>query len=106
MISNTHDWNRLIGPILFALALVTLIEAIVQLRYHPTFWQKTTWLIHDPYHGEPFDRVMLYERLSNLENTRPEIISVGDSAGFFAVQSTNREPLHPRCPLSEPEYRR
>jgi hypothetical protein len=31
---------------------------------------------------------MLYERLSNLEDTRPEIISVGDSSGFFGLQST------------------
>jgi hypothetical protein len=69
------------------LALTALIEFSLQLKYLPNFWQKTTWLVHDPYRGEPFDRVMLYERLSNLEDTQPEIISVGDSSGFFGIQS-------------------
>jgi hypothetical protein len=81
-------WSRLVGPILFAVALAGAIELALQLKFHPDFWQKTTWLLHDPYRGEPFDRVMLYERLGNLEDSRPEIISVGDSSGFFAIQST------------------
>jgi hypothetical protein len=81
-------WSRLLGPILFAVALAGSIELAVQLKFHPNFWQKTTWLLHDPFRGESFDRVMLYERLSNLEDARPEIISVGDSSGFFAIQPT------------------
>jgi hypothetical protein len=81
-------WNRLIGPVLFGLALAAVVELAIELRYHPDFWQKTTWLVHDPYHGETFDRVMLYERLSNLDDSRPEVISVGDSSGFFGIQST------------------
>jgi hypothetical protein len=81
-------WSRLIGPVLFALALAAAIEFGIQARFHPDFWQKTTWLVHDPYRGETFDRTMLYLRLSNLDDTRPEIISVGDSSGFFGIQST------------------
>jgi hypothetical protein len=80
-------WRRLVGPIAFAIGLAALLELAVQVKYAPDFWQKTTWLVHDPYRGEPFDRVMLYERLSNLADTRPEIISVGDSSGFFGLQS-------------------
>jgi hypothetical protein len=80
-------WSRLGGPVLFALALAGLIELGLQLKYHPDFWQKTTWLVHDPYRGESFDRVMLYERLSNLADSQPDIISVGDSSGFFGLQS-------------------
>jgi hypothetical protein len=77
-----------LGPVVVALAIIGLIELAIELKYHPDFWQKTTWLVHDPYRGETFDRVMLYERLSNFEDSRPEIISVGDSSGFFAIQST------------------
>lgn len=81
--------RRLILPSLFALGLVATIEGAVQLIWHPTFWQKTTWLMHDPYHGgEIFDRLELYLRLSHLENSEPDIISVGDSSGFFSLQST------------------
>ena len=83
-------WNRLLGPVFLALALIALVEAGLVLKFHPDFWQKTTRLVHDPYHGETFDRVMLYEKLSNLSDTRPEIISVGDSSGFFGIQSTGR----------------
>jgi hypothetical protein len=80
--------RRLWWPVLFAVALAASIELFIQLEFHPTFWQKSTWLVHDPYHGESFDRIEVYERLSNLENTQPEIISVGDSSGFFSLQST------------------
>lgn len=80
--------RRLILPLLCALGLVAAIEGSVQLIWHPTFWQKTTWLMHDPYHGgEIFDRLELYIRLSHLENSEPDIISVGDSSGFFSLQS-------------------
>jgi len=87
MTLNAPVWTKLLGPVLFALALAAAVELGIQLNYQPDFWQKTTWLLHDPYHGEPFDRVMLYERLSNLADTRPEIVSVGDSSGFFSLQS-------------------
>jgi hypothetical protein len=88
MFLNSRVWSRLVGPILFAIGLGALVEAALALTYQPNFWQRTTWLVHDPYRGEPFDRVMLFERLSNLEDTQPEIISVGDSSGFFGLQST------------------
>jgi hypothetical protein len=84
---NSQLWRRLLGPVVVALAIIGLIELAIELKYHPDFWQKTTWLVHDPYRGESFDRVMLYEKLSNLGNSRPEMISVGDSSGFFGIQS-------------------
>lgn len=79
--------RRLILPALCAVALAGAIELVIQLRYQPNFWQKTTWLMHDPYKGEPFDRTELYIRLSQLEDSDPDIISVGDSSGFFSLQS-------------------
>jgi hypothetical protein len=78
---------RLILPIVFAICLAGAIEFGINLYYHPGFWQKTTWLMHDPYKGEVFDRVVVYEKLSHFEDSDPEIISVGDSSGFFGVQS-------------------
>src|SRR5262249_54455785 len=65
-----------------------IIELSIGYRYHPNFWQRTTWLMHDPYRGEIFDRVMLYTKLSHFEDSDPDIISVGDSSGFFGLQST------------------
>jgi hypothetical protein len=73
---------------MFAVALAAAVEICVQLVFHPTFWEKTTWLMYDPFHGETFDRLELYIRLSHLENSDPDIISVGDSSGFFSLQST------------------
>jgi hypothetical protein len=81
-------FRRLILPALCAIGLICAIELAIQLRYHPGFWQKTTWLMHDPYKGELFDRSELYLRLSHLEDSDPDIISVGDSSGFFSLQST------------------
>jgi hypothetical protein len=81
-------FNRLILPVLCAIGIAGVIELAIQLRYRPSFWQKTTWLMHDPYRNEIFDRGELYLRLSHLENSDPDIISVGDSSGFFSLQST------------------
>ena len=80
--------KQLILPAVFAIGVACTIELAVEIRYHPSFWQKTTWLMHDPYKGELFDRVEMYLRLSHLEDSDPEIISVGDSSGFFSLQST------------------
>jgi hypothetical protein len=80
-------WHRLVLPALCAIGLIGAIELAIQLLYHPGFWQKTTWLMHDPYRGELFDRTELYIRLSHLEESDPDIISVGDSSGFFSLQS-------------------
>lgn len=80
--------RRLILPLLFAIAVAGTIEVTIQLRYHPDFWERTTWLMYDPYRGEIFDRVLLWEKLSHFENSDPQIISVGDSSGFFGIQST------------------
>jgi hypothetical protein len=78
---------RVILPALVAIALAGLVELTLYLGFHPDFWRRTTWLMHDPYRPELFDRVELYLRLSNLENSDPDIISVGDSSGFFSLQS-------------------
>jgi hypothetical protein len=74
-------------PALFAIALAAAVEAVVHFAFHPTFWQKTAWLMHDPYRSEIFDRNELYIRLSHLEDSDPDVISVGDSSGFFSLQS-------------------
>jgi hypothetical protein len=63
-----------------------VIEAGVQLAIRPTFWDKTTWLLHDPYRGELFDRLIVEEKIRQLEPLKPDIISVGDSSGFFSIQ--------------------
>src|SRR4029079_3323082 len=80
--------KRLILPTLFAISIIGFVEVATQLRYRPNFWQKTTWLMHDPYRGELFDSTEGYTRLEHLEDSDPEIISVGDSSGFFSLQST------------------
>src|SRR5258708_7404689 len=79
--------RRVIFPALLAVTIAGAVELAIYAWYHPTFWQRTTWLMRDPYRGEIFDRVMLYTRLGHFEDSRPNIISVGDSSGFFALQS-------------------
>lgn len=80
--------SRLIVPICCAVALIGILEISLQLTLRPTFWQKSNWLLHDPYRPEVFDRLVLYEKLSTLENTDPDVIMVGDSTGFFSIQPT------------------
>jgi hypothetical protein len=80
--------RRVVLPVAFAIAVAAAIEVFIQATVHPSFWQKTTWLLHDPYHDEIFDRAELAIRLGHLEGSAPDIISVGDSSGFFSLQST------------------
>ena len=80
-------FGRVVLPALVAVAFAGLVELTLYLAYHPDFWRRTTWLMHDPYRPELFDRVELYLRLSHLEDSDPDIISVGDSSGFFSLQS-------------------
>lgn len=75
-------------PVALTIAIIGLIEASIQAIYHPNLLDRSAWLLHDPYRGESFDRVMLYEKLTNLEDTDPDIISVGDSSGLFSLQTT------------------
>ena len=73
-------------PLALFLAIALTIEAGIQAQFHPGFWDKTLWFLHDPFRGEPFDRMVIATKLRHLENLDPEIISVGDSSGFFSLQ--------------------
>jgi hypothetical protein len=84
----THVVGRLIVPFCCAVALIGAVELSLQLTLRPMFLEKTNWLLHDPYRPEVFDRLVLYEKLSTLENTDPDVIMVGDSTGFFSIQPT------------------
>jgi hypothetical protein len=79
---------RVVLPVLCAIAAIAAIEILLQFTFHPTFWQKTQWRLYDPFHGEFFDRDEMAIRLSHLQDSEPDIISVGDSSGFFSLQST------------------
>ena len=73
-------------PISIALVLILSAECAVQVIKKPGFWEKSTWLLHDPYRSELFDRLIVFEKLKALQDARPEIISVGDSSGFFSIR--------------------
>jgi hypothetical protein len=81
-------WSRLLFPLALSIGIIALIEAIVFVQFKPSLLERSGWLLHDPYKGEPFDRVEVREKLRNLEDSEPDIISVGDSSGFFSIQPT------------------
>ena len=85
----TQIMHRLLLPVFAFVAAVVAIELGVHLVFQPSFWQKTTWLMHDPYRfqGEVADRDFTFQKLRWIEDSDPEIISVGDSSGFFSLQS-------------------
>jgi hypothetical protein len=88
-VQTSSSWlRRAILPAFCALLLASVIELTIELRYHPSFWQRSTYLMYDPFHSEPFDRAELAIRLSHVEDGEPDIISVGDSSGFFSLQPT------------------
>jgi hypothetical protein len=80
--------RSLLSPILAVFTTIALVESVIEWRFHPSFWERTSLMMHDAYRGESFDRVELFERLSHFEDSDPDIISVGDSSGFFSLQST------------------
>lgn len=88
-IKFNSQWQRvseLWFPMIFALCLIFGVELAIQIIRKPGFWEKSTWLLHDPYRGEQFDRLITFEKLKALEVVKPEIISVGDSSGFFSIR--------------------
>jgi hypothetical protein len=68
-----------------AVVVIAVGELIINTKFEPTFWERTSWLLHDPYKGEPFDRLVLSEKLQALGTSSPDIITVGDSSGFFSL---------------------
>jgi hypothetical protein len=80
--------SRLLLPIVIVIAVVGVAEALIALRFSPSLVERSGWLLHDPYKGEPFDRVVVREKLRNLDDSDPDIVSVGDSSGFFSIQPT------------------
>lgn len=87
--ATQSGWRKaVLIPAAIIIAVIGLIEFSLWQTFHPNFLDRSAWLLHDPYRGESFDRVMLYEKLRNLEDTNPDIISVGDSSGLFSLQAT------------------
>lgn len=87
MILSRRAVETLILPAVLAIALVVAIELAIGFSLRPTFLDKTTWLMHDPYGDESLDRLVTYEKLKLLD-ADADIISVGDSSGFFSIQPT------------------
>jgi hypothetical protein len=79
--------RTLILPIVLAVVLIAAIETTIAVSLRPTFLDKTTWLLHDPFGDEPLDRLIVLEKLKLLDDDA-DIISVGDSSGFFSIQPT------------------
>jgi hypothetical protein len=80
--------KRLVYPILASILLILAAEGAIENYLQPSFWDRTSWVLHDPYRGESFDRLVVMEKLSRLLKYNPDIISVGDSSGFFSLQPT------------------
>ena len=87
MILSRRVTATLILPAVLAIGLIAAAEGAIALALRPTFMEKSTWLLHDPYDDEQFDRLIVYEKLKLLE-ADADIISVGDSSGFFSIQPT------------------
>jgi len=54
----------------------------------PRVWDKTFWMLRDPYRGEGFDRVIGRRKAQSSFEVQPGDNSVGDSSGFFSLQPT------------------
>jgi hypothetical protein len=79
--------NQVFALVTSVIFLIVAIEGAIELAFKPTFWQKTTWFLHDPYRIETLDRLFTYLKLDRLVDSNPDIISVGDSSGFHSLQS-------------------
>src|SRR6266568_6101983 len=80
--------SRLFLPIALLVIVIGASETLIALTFKPNLLERSGWLLHDPYKGEPFDRIVVREKFRSLEDSDPDIISVGDSSGFFSIQPT------------------
>jgi hypothetical protein len=80
--------NKLVVLAVGVIVLIAVIEGAIALVLKPTFWEKSTWLLYDPYRPDTLDRLFTYLKLDGLAEAKPDIISVGDSAGFHSIQPT------------------
>jgi hypothetical protein len=78
--------NKLLVLAVGVIVLIAVIEGTIEFVFRPTFWQKSTWLLYDPYRPDTLDRLFTYLKLEGLVEAKPNIISVGDSSGFHANQ--------------------
>jgi hypothetical protein len=80
--------NKLLVLAVGVIVLIATIEGAIELAAKPTFWQKSTWLLYDPYRPDTLDRLFTYLKLDGLVEDKPNIISVGDSSGLHSIQPT------------------
>ena len=84
--------RRLAATLLIACGAIACAEVGIQRIFEPTFWERTSWFMHDTYRGEPFDRLILAEKLQALDSFDPDVITVGDSSGFFSLNPQIIDP--------------
>lgn len=73
-------------PILVSLVFIASIEIYLYWSKKPALIERSSWILNNPFRGEHFDRLIVYEKIKQFENSNPDIITVGDSSGLFSIQ--------------------
>lgn len=73
-------------PFAIALVAIFVIEATVFALVRPNFVERSNYLDMNYMSSEYFHKLLIYEKLKQLSETKPDIIQVGDSTGFYGIR--------------------
>jgi hypothetical protein len=68
-------------PIVIALAVIAMIEGVCALAVRPGFVERANFGLLDP-----FEDTAIFGKLAHFAYSSPDVIQVGDSAGFYGVR--------------------
>ena len=73
-------------PWIGALAIVAVIECMVQVMYSPAVSERTNFLQFSYGRDEPAQRLFMYHKLTAFAGINPTIVQSGDSSGFYGIE--------------------
>lgn len=73
-------------PWLFALALLIGIEAAIYLMWRPHPLDRTNFLQFSFGMAETPQRLFMYHKFREFQNSRPTLVQSGDSSGFYGIE--------------------
>jgi hypothetical protein len=73
-------------PLLFAVATIMLFEIAVVVVAKPNIVERSNYLNWMYQISEPFHKLVIQRKLSEMVSAQPDIVQVGDSSGFFGIR--------------------
>src|SRR5262249_44897054 len=92
--------SKHLRPFAAALAVITLIEAVVGIALRPNIVERSKFNLLNR-----FQNTVIFGKLAEFADSSPDIVQVGDSSGFWRAAG-RRDALPRRAEISQPELLR